>query len=103
MLPVVDRAIDLARCRLWVKTVADAGFGQDVAWTGRIGLQFLPETSDIDPEVVVLLTVRRTPDLVHQKVVGQDAARISRFQSRYESERLVLTLNPKSKKGWLLA
>ena len=27
----------------------------------------------------------------------------SRFQSRFESERSVLTLNPKSKKGWLLA
>ena len=76
MLLAVDRAIDQTSCRLRLKTVADAGFGQDVARTGRVNLQLLPETPDIDPEIVVLLAVGGAPDLVHQMVVGQDAVGI---------------------------
>ena len=76
MLLAVNRGMDLAPCRLQLKTVADAGFRHDVARAGRIGFQFLPETSDIDPEVVVPLAVGGTPNLVHQMVVGQDAVGI---------------------------
>ena len=53
----------LRRFTSWHKAVTDAGFGQQVFWPGRIGLQFLPQMPHINSQIVAVFDVVRSPDV----------------------------------------
>src|SRR5665213_3367407 len=56
------------------QTVADAGFGLEVAGTGWVLLEFAAELGDVNAQVLGLFGVLGTPDFVEQLALRHDAA-----------------------------
>jgi hypothetical protein len=48
---------------LWLEAVADAGFGDQVLWSGGVELEFAAELGHVDAQVVGLRLVGGSPDL----------------------------------------
>src|SRR4030095_6301478 len=44
--------------------------------TGRVGLQLPPQLSDVDPEVLCLVQIVWSPNLVQQLTLGYDLSRV---------------------------
>src|SRR4051794_10603663 len=58
------------------EAVADARVGQDDLRARRIVLELAADVGDVDPQVVRLLAVARTPDLAQQRAVGEELAAV---------------------------
>lgn len=56
------------------ETVADGGFGEEVAGLGGVGFEFLAELVHVDAEVVGFLRGMGAPDFGEELFVGEDAA-----------------------------
>lgn len=54
--------------------VAYRSSGQQMAWLGRIGFEFVPQVTHIDAQVMALDRMRRAPDLAQQLATCQHAA-----------------------------
>jgi hypothetical protein len=57
--------------------IADARFGEQVAWVGRVCFQLLTETIDIDTQVFGLTTILRSPDTLKEHPMREDFARVA--------------------------
>src|SRR5512136_1389298 len=71
-MPARNRPQRWRRSLLCGKPVPDSRLGEHVARPGGIGLQFPTELGSVDAEVVSLLRVVRTPDLIEQLMVRQE-------------------------------
>src|SRR5262245_58348701 len=67
------------------EAIADTGFGLQEPRLRRVGLELLAQVRHVDPHVVVVLHVRRPPDLAQQLPVRQDLAWM-RQQGREQAE-----------------
>ena len=53
------------------KTVADPGFGQQVAWPRRIDFKFLAQVAHINTQIVIVLNGIGAPHRKQQVALGQ--------------------------------
>src|SRR5436309_8092268 len=51
------------------QAIAYASFGHYVAWLRRITLDLLPKLPDINPEILGLINMRRSPDFAEELLV----------------------------------
>ena len=59
--------------RRWLEPVADARLGDEVPRSRRIGLELLAQGAEVGTQVVGLAAVRRSPDLVQQVALADQA------------------------------
>ncbi len=69
------RAPLLCRGLRWDE-VADPDFGEDVARMGGVGLQLVAQPVDVHLQHVALAQVLRTPDVLEQEILREDAPRV---------------------------
>ena len=63
---------------LWPKPVADPEFGQQNPRPGRVDLDFLAQVADDDAQVMRVVQVRTTPNLLHDLLTRHDLAGVLR-------------------------
>ena len=57
--------------------VAHTGFREKVAWSSRVGFEFLAQLCHIDAQVMRMLYVRGTPNIAQELPVSQHLAGIA--------------------------
>src|SRR5437016_10131745 len=63
---------------LWRQAITDSQFGQQNAWPGRIDLNFFAQVANDDAQIMGVIKVRTTPDLLHDLLTRDDLAHVLR-------------------------
>ena len=101
-MPPIDEADDLCQERSTVELVAHPSDGEKTAWVSWVGLDLLPEPTDVYIHSARIAGIVIAPDFVQELLSGEDLALVLR-QENQKVELLAVQVERGAAQGCLVA